>query len=644
MAKYSTLFILLFFSFNQLFSQCLSSEKELIINIVPDNYPTEITWDVVDLSNANVIASGDSLGSSVCLYSTTCYKFTIYDSFGDGICCSFGNGSYDLIYDGISIQTGGDYGSSESKTINCLPIDSTNLPLVKINTNGQTIPDGFRIVADMEIIYNGPNAINHYLDPANNYNNKISIEKRGSSSQMFPKKSYSFETQDILGNNNNVSLIDLPVENDWVLYAPYSDKSLMRNVLTYKLGKEMMVYAPRTQFCEVLLNDEYIGIYVLTEKIKRDNDRVDIAKLDADDLAGDSLTGGYIVKIDKITGGSNIGWTSPYAPTNGPTEQINFLFHYPKDNDIQPAQAAYIENYITNFENALNGPNFEDPIIGYTPFIKDKSFIDFFILNELSKNVDGYRISSFLYKDKESKGGKLKMGPLWDFNIAFGNSNYCDGELTTGWQKDFNNTCQSGNMVPFWWNRLLQDTTFANKLKCRWEDKRSGPLHLDSIYNTIDSFATYLNAAQQRNFITWNTLGTYIWPNNYVGNTYQEEINYLKSWISFRLNWMDNNMPGTCPPPLPPPPVGIAGINSFTGINIYPNPANETLHINTPNYSVSELKIEIHDVKGTLVYTEIISNDNGEFTIPVNDFSNGFYTLKLSSNQLNEVFKFIKSE
>ena len=643
MTKYISLFTLLIFSDLHGFSQCVSTEKELIINIIPDNYPAEITWDIVDLSSANIIASGGPIGSTLCLDSTTCFKFTIYDSANDGICCSYGIGSYTLNYAGTIIQSGGSYGSSESKTINCLPIDSTNLPLVKINTNGQTINDNIRIVADMEIIYNGPNVINHYFDPANNYNNKISIEKRGSSSQMFPKKSYSLETQDALGNNNNVSLIDMPVENDWVLYAPYSDKSLMRNVLTYELGRKMMKYAPRTQFCEVVLNEEYIGIYVLTEKIKRDNDRVDISKLDPDDLAGDSLTGGYIVKIDKTTGGSNIGWVSPYAPPNDPTEQIDFIYHYPKESDIQPAQKNYIETYITDFENALSGPNFEDSIIGYTPFIKDKSFIDFFILNELSKNVDGYRISSYLYKDKESKGGKLKMGPLWDFNIAFGNSNYCEGEITTGWQKDFNDICQHSNMVPFWWNRLLQDTTFANKLKCRWEDKRTGPLHLDSIVHQIDSFALYLDQAQQRNFTTWNILGTYIWPNSYIGNTYQDEINYLKGWISFRLNWLDNNMPGTCPPPPPPAPVGIENYETIS-ISIYPNPTNDRLHINLPNNYFSKLKIEILDAKGVIVYNHLVLVNSAKTSISVNELKNGFYTLKLTSNKVNEFFKFIKSD
>ncbi|MCB9360323.1 MAG: CotH kinase family protein [Flavobacteriales bacterium] len=639
MVKYIYLFIVFIISLQKISAQCNSNEKELTINIVADNWPIEISWEVENLATSTVVASGNSTGSSVCLDSTICYRFTIYDSYGDGICCNEGNGYYELYLDGILIKTGGEYTFSESKTLNCNPIDSSNLALVIINTNGQTIQDNTRIIADMQIIYNGFNNMNHYNDFPNNYNDKISIEKRGSSSQMFPKKSYSLETQDAQGNNNNVSLIDMPQENDWVLYAPYSDKSLMRNVLTYKLGREIMSYAPRTQFCEVVINDEYLGVYVLTEKIKRDKNRVDIAKLDADDLAGDSLTGGYIIKIDKTTGGSSIGWTSPYAAPIDPSKQINFLYHYPKEADILPAQKTYIENYITDFEDALNGPNFADPITGYTPFIKDKSFIDFFIFNELSKNVDGYRISSFLYKDKDSKGGKLKMGPLWDFNIAYGNSNYCDGEYTTGWQKDFNSICQHDNMVPFWWNRLLEDTTFANKLKCRWEEKRLGPLHLDTILNTIDSIAFYLNDAQQRNFDKWNILGNYVWPNSYIGSTYQDEVNFLKYWITSRISWMDNNMPGNCSIP-----VGINESFLADQIKVYPNPAKDVLNIEINKKTGSNFNIEIHDIKGKLVTLHKFTRVENIISLPIHDLVGGFYLLKITSADFNQTFKFIKTE
>ncbi len=141
--------------------------------------------------------------------------------------------------------------TSFAETVN---FESSNLPIVVINTHGQTIPDEYRIIADMGIIYNGPGQRNHVNDPFNNYDGKISIELRGSSSQMFPKKQYALETEDAQGENLNVSLLGLPEENDWILNGPYSDKSLIRNVLIYRLARDLGNYASRTRFCELVLN------------------------------------------------------------------------------------------------------------------------------------------------------------------------------------------------------------------------------------------------------------------------------------------------------------------------------------------------------------------------------------------------------
>ena len=340
---------------------------------------------------------------------------------------------------------------------------TSNLPIVVINTNGQTILDDPRIVCDMGIIDNGFGTINSINDPFNDYNGKISIEYRGSSSQSFPKKPYALETQDINGNNNNVSLLGMPVENDWILYAPYSDKALMRNFLTFDLGRKMGHYAPRTVYCELVINGDYKGIYILMEKIKRDKDRVDIAKLDSDDLAGDSLTGGYIIKVDKYTGTGGVDWLSDFPNISGGSLYIQY--HYPEATALQPQQLNYIEEYVDSFEYALNGLNFADTSIGYAKYIDINSFIYFYIINEISKNIDGYRLSTYMHKDKQSKGGKLTMGPFWDFNLAFGNADYCNGGITSGWE--VNGGCGGNN--PFWFERLLDDTIYENKLKCRWE-------------------------------------------------------------------------------------------------------------------------------------------------------------------------------
>ena len=412
---------------------------------------------------------------------------------------------------------------------------SSNLPIVVINTNGQAIINDPRISCDMGIIDNGSGSINSITDSFNDYDGKISIEYRGSSSLQFPKKQFALETQDSVGNNNNISLLGMPVENDWILSAPYSDKSLMRNFLTYNLGRKMGHYSPRTVFCELVINGDYQGVYILMEKIKRDDDRVDIAKLDTNDLAGDSLTGGYILKIDKFSGDSTDQWLSNFPGIAGGPVYIQY--HYPKVSALLQQQLDYIKHYVHSFEYALNGSYFTNTSIGYAKYIDVNSFIDFYIANEFSGNIDAYRFSTYIYKDRSTNGGKLVMGPLWDYNLAYGNVNY--GSMsggTNGWVQ--------GKIT--WFDRLLQDTTYQNKLKCRWEYLRDRSFHQDSLFTFIDSVALYLDDAKQRNFQKWPILGTYVWPNYYVGNTYQDELNFFKTWIGDRLIWIDNNIGGNC--------------------------------------------------------------------------------------------------
>ena len=153
-------------------------------------------------------------------------------------------------------------------------LTSSNLPIIVIDTYEQVIPDEPKISAHMGIIFNGSGEINYITDSSSHYDGDIGIEIRGHSSQhYFPKKQYGLETRDSEGENINVSLLGMPEENDWILYAPYSDKSLMRNVLAYDIAKSLGSYAPRTQFCEVILNNDYVGIYVFMEKIKKDSNR-----------------------------------------------------------------------------------------------------------------------------------------------------------------------------------------------------------------------------------------------------------------------------------------------------------------------------------------------------------------------------------
>ena len=421
----------------------------------------------------------------------------------------------------------GDNAGSENPITNPAP---QPLPQVVLNTFGLEIVDDPKIPASMTLSENG----------VVNFSGKIGIEIRGSSSQMFPKKQFGLELWDDAQQGIDASLLGIPEEEDWILYAPYSDKSLIRNVLMYDLSRSIGRYASRTRFVEVSINGAYNGVYVLMEKLKRDVNRIDLNKLKPDEVSGEDLTGGYILKIDKEYYTPDNSFNSYFAPNDAVAgQQIYFVYDTPKPEEIMPAQREYISNYVRSFEEALAGENFTDPETGYANYIDTSSFIDFFLLNELSNNVDGFRISTWLTKDKNEK---LNMGPVWDFNLAFGNADYCGGGLTTVWTHQFNSRCsEDWWQIPFWWERLLEDPAYVTQLKSRWQELRGGPLQTAAIIDQIDGYVEELTlgGAINANFQRWPVLGEYVWPNNYVGPTHASEIEYLKDWIRARLNWMD---------------------------------------------------------------------------------------------------------
>lgn len=420
-----------------------------------------------------------------------------------------------------------------------MPPFSSNLPLILINTNGQPIPDDPKIPADFVVIDNGPGQLNTKTDTTYAYQGKIGIEQRGSSSASAPKKSYGFETWDGNGVEIDTSFLGFPPQSDWILAANYFDKTLMRNVLSYKLFNDMQQYASRTKFCELFLNNQYMGVYVVMEKIKRDENRVNIAKLTNTDTTGDQLTGGYILKIDKFTGNGGGGFYSNYPPSNPTGDVIYYQYEYPSDVIINQPQQTYIRAYVDSFEQALFSNNFQSTQDGYRLFGDERSFMDLMFLNEMSKNVDGYRLSTYFHKDKRSKGGKLKAGPAWDYDITWMNANYCEAEIDTGWAYNLNYVCP-GAAVPAHWERMMQDTLFRQHARCRWFALRQSVLHIDTLFAFIDSTAAFINEAQQRNFVKWPIMGVATWPEPQpLPQTYAEQIQRLKSWITHRFAWLD---------------------------------------------------------------------------------------------------------
>jgi hypothetical protein len=480
-------------------------------------------------------------------------------------------------------------------------INISELPIVVINTNGQEIVNEPDILCEFGIIYNGPGATNHLSDPWNEYDGFAKIEIRGESSQFFDKKSYAVETSDANGEDLDASFLNFPEEEDWVLYGPFSDKTLIRNVLIMKMGQDMGRYNSRTRLVEVFINSDYKGVYVLMEKIKRDKNRLDIAKLKTTDIEGEELTGGYLFRIDK---GWHPGWESNFDVVSAPGVPIRFQYRYPDPDSIQPEQEVYIQTYVDDFERAIANPFGYINNLGYhyTHYIDLESFVDNFIANEVSRNLDGYRLSTYFYKDKNSK---IVAGPLWDFNLSFGNGDYCNGQSYTGWM--YEEYCDNGN--PFWWENMLEDSLFLKSLKCRWRELRESSLNTGYLLNYIDSLAAELEAPAQRNFTRWPILGTYVWPNPWpYPDTYQGEITTLKLWLINRLGWIDGM--------INPIEVNCEGFNptSTNAIGeetdplvISPNPTTGHFQIKiTPEMQQSkQLIISLYDLSGRLVFQNI---------------------------------------
>lgn len=501
--------------------------------------------------------------------------------------------------------------------------EKSHLPLVLIDTYGMQIPDEPKVTVDMKIIDNGTGKTNSIFDPGNVYSGYAAIEIRGQSSQMFPKKSYGFELRDMMGDEVDTPLLGMPEESDWILYAPYSDKTLLRNALTFSLGSRMGRYQPRFRFCELYINGDYAGIYALTEKIKRDKNRVDIAKLNPDELTGDDVTGGYIVKVDKTQDLLYSEYFISYPDNTFPNSRAYaWSWDTPKAEDIAPAQKAYFQSYIKTVENAINSSNFTSAYSGYPKYLDVPSFIDFQIVNELANNVDGYRYSTFFHKDKDSNGGKLVAGPLWDFDLCYGNVDYAPDRLATNYWL-YNNYGTREDHCMHWWYRLMQDPAYRDAVKLRYSILRRGILHSDSIMAFIDTQTSYLGNAIDRNFQKWPILNQYVWPNSDVRNTYSAEVFFLKEWISRRLAWMDLQWLV---------PVAAPAIAETPTVQVWPNPFTSELRISLPEAS-PQATLEIFDIRGVKIFSRILAEENeGIFTTHLAHLSHGVYLIRISGN------------
>ena len=504
---------------------------------------------------------------------------------------------------------------------------SSNLPIIIISTNNVSIPDEPKIPGTMKIIDNGPGEINHITDPGNVYDGNIGIEIRGSYSASLPQKPYAVETRDITQNDTAVSLFGFPEESDWVLLANYNDKVFMRNALAFKLFNEMGQYASRTRFCEVTVNGIYQGIYVFGEKIKRDDGRVDIAKLDPDENSGEPLTGGYIFKIDYWDNQNS--WKSPYHPIGHSDFDVHFVYYTPKPEEITTQQRNYIKDFVTTFESALY-----NPFGNYGIYMDKQSFIDYFLVNEVARNNDGFKKSFYFYKDRDGIDKRINCGPVWDFDWAWKNIDECSIFANTdgsGWAYKVND-CYPDVNSPGWHVRLLQDTAFANELNCRWKLFRNDILNTDSLLNWVDYNASYLWQAQQRHYTRWPILGLNVGTPviGSIPTTFQGEINDFKNWIQLRLNWLDANMPGSCYNIL-----NTDFTKSKLLVTAFPNPASDHIFIELPVQD-NLAKLQVFSMSGKLMLVPF-SFDNNLFELDVHTLQTGVYYARITSgnNDIN---------
>ena len=409
-------------------------------------------------------------------------------------------------------------------------LTDSNLPIVVIDTDGGvSIPDEPKVLGTMKIIWH-PDGSRNYLTDINNpaflnYDGRIGIEKRGSTSQEFlDKKPYgltTFEADDV--TNNNVSILGMPEENDWVLNSLAFDQTGMRDVLAYELSESLGQYAPRRVYCEVMINGDYKGLYAFMEKIKVDKNRVDIVKMDETCNSIPEVTGGYITKADKTTGNDPVAWQMQEYGSGWWPSYVDFIHHYPKPDDVTPAQNQYIRQVFFDLEQKAGQHN-TSAVNGIPSIIDVPSFIDFMMIAEYTSNVDVYSLSTFFHKDRN---GKLRAGPVWDYNLAFGHDEFGYRSRYDVWQFD-----NEDNKGPRFFKDLFDTDQFRCLMSRRWAEltRRGQPLNYQLVCNRIDAIDALITEGVGRDNQRWHKM-----------NSHQSYVQDMKEWLEMRTNWLNTH-------------------------------------------------------------------------------------------------------
>jgi hypothetical protein len=441
-------------------------------------------------------------------------------------------------------------------------LTDSNLPIVIITTDGGVDITDTEVSGNMKVIYRGPGQRNYVTDQDSlqylNYNGRITIKTRGSSTEILQKKQYSVSTIEADNiTNNNVVLLGLPSDNDWVFNAMGFDPALIRDYLCYNLSRQIGEYASRTVYCELIVNNVFKGLFDLQEKIKQGKERVNIMKMATTDNYLPNITGGYIVKADHST--DPVIFTMPSYVAG---QDVLYYNEYPKPEVVTAQQNTYIAGVFQQLAGKANASD-ATLLTGYPTVIDIPSFVDYMIISELSSNSDSYQYSTYFHKDRN---GKLRAGPIWDNDLTFGNDLFfwgLDRSHTNVWQFD-----NGDNQGSEFWLDLFNNNDFRCCFYKRWKalTQPGAPLTYASISNFIDQTVTWISEAVARNRALWLGIDVQYDPDPY--DTYSTDIAKIKSFIQTRISWIDNylqlNTSG-CPDRTVPPLV-------ITKINYNPLP------------------------------------------------------------------------
>jgi CotH kinase protein/Lamin Tail Domain/Chitobiase/beta-hexosaminidase C-terminal domain len=432
---------------------------------------------------------------------------------------------------------------------------TSNLPVLVMDTLGQDLPNSSRD-SFAHLSFFEPVTGRTSLTNSPSLTTRAGCHVRGSSTMDLPKSSFALHFLDEFNQEQHHSVLGLPADSDWVLYGPNRYEPVMiHNPFVHQLSRDLGRYSPRTRFLEVYLvkssgpvtRRQYQGIYVLEEKIKVGKHRVDIDRLGPADVKRPEVTGGYLLKIDRLGPNEAGFWVG----------DASMVYVEPKERVIslpeRAPQRQFLTTYFTDFERALHGPNWKDPVLGYRAYIDVNSWIDYHVLEVLSGNVDALVFSTYFYKPRN---GKLVFGPHWDFDRALGSTDGRDDD-----PRRWNTGRFFGGA---WWAHLFRDPDFWQLWVDRWQELRQKQFSREHLNALIDRLTDELREAQPREAERWD-----LQPR---GGSYQSEIDLMKDWLSNRVDFIDEQLvpkPGVSAPTGPIAPGSVVTLTIPNHSTVY---------------------------------------------------------------------------